>query len=233
MKRRWAAVKITDDMLWEFAPQEERFLLHHFPQNPESVHVFSKEFERKMRALIRQEKRSPFLKVFILQSKRVAVVVFSATLIAFTAVMSIDALRVKFFKMVQNIFEKYSTISYEPVENTCIIETGFMEYEPTYIPSGYSLVNERVFTDSKHLTYKNSENDGIFFAQTLLEQADFDIDTEHAILQTIQINGEEAYYLPNETIELIIWDDGVYSFQVSAHLDKEELIKIAESIKIK
>ena len=226
-------MEITEELLWKYAPQEEQYLLEHIPLTPDPLHVFSKRFERKMKALIRQERRSPFMKSFVLQSKRAAVFLLASVLISFTAIMSVEALRVRFFRMVQEIYEKYSTISYEPVGENSIASQTFVEYEPTYIPDGFELVKERVYSHSKHMTFRDSQRRGLGFMQSFLDVATVDYDTEHVDLEPIQINGMDGYYLPNSSLKSIFWDDGTYFFDVSGHLDKNELIKVAESIKIK
>lgn len=226
-------MEMTDELLWKYAPQEEQYLLEHIPLTPDPLHVFSKRFERKMKVLIRRERRSPFMKSFVLQSKRAAVFLLASALIAFTAIMSVEALRVRFFRMVQEIYEKYSTISYEPVGENSVASQTFVEYEPTYIPDGFQLVRERVYSHSKHMTFRNSQSGGFLFMQSFLDVATVDFDTEHVSLEPIQINGMDGYYLPNPSLKSIFWDDGVYYFEVSGYLDKKELLKIAESINIK
>ncbi len=59
------------------------------------------------------------------------------------------------------------------------------------------------------------------------------IDTEETELETIAINGCEGFFYSNKGINNILWNDGYYGFIISSSIHKEEIIKIAESIKIK
>lgn len=41
-----------------------------------------------------------------------------------------------------------------------------------------------------------------------------------------------VWYLGNDSVKTIYWDNGKYFFVVSGHLSKEELVKVAESITV-
>ncbi len=49
---------ITDDMLQEIIPIATKIILDDLPSDDELNHIFSKSFERKMKKLIKQQKRS-------------------------------------------------------------------------------------------------------------------------------------------------------------------------------
>ena len=55
------------------------------------------------------------------------------------------------------------------------------------------------------------------------------INTEKGTLENIKINGYEGVYIINNSANVMLWYDGVYTYRIFANLDKEEILKIAES----
>lgn len=107
----------------------------------------------------------------------------------------------------------------------------FVPYYFTYIPEGFTLEEDRISEISHNQTYFNEEGLVIGLDQTRIDKAAFTVDTEHVEPVEIMLNGDQpAWYLGNPTLKVIYWDDGTYSFCVVAHLSKEEIIKIAESL---
>ena len=66
-----------------------------------------------MNKLIRQEKRTPFMRSFINYSKRVAVIFLIFVTIAFATTMSVEAYRVKFFEIVTEVWEEFTSIIFK------------------------------------------------------------------------------------------------------------------------
>ena len=65
-------MEITEEMLYKCAPRAEKLWISTLPfddQIPE--HKFSRRFERKMKKLIRKQKRSPMMKQFLSAAKKI------------------------------------------------------------------------------------------------------------------------------------------------------------------
>ncbi|VHQ81905.1 transposase mutator type [Clostridioides difficile] len=65
---------ITDDMLRESIPIATKIIIDDLLSDDELNHVFSKGFERKMKKLIKQQKRSSLTNKIIFYSKQTAIV---------------------------------------------------------------------------------------------------------------------------------------------------------------
>lgn len=111
----------------------------------------------------------------------------------------------------------------------------FQECEIGYIPDGYRKVDEIETYTQKTIKYSNGEN--IIFVDwwQLSASGDLQVFTSEIENEPATVNGQLAEFIipedKTQTIDLFWTDDERgYGFLVSAYLDKEEIIKIAESI---
>ena len=198
-------------------------------------HVFSAKFERKMQRLIKSERKSfyPLVNSF---GKRMAVSFVIVTIISITMVMSVTASREKFFEMVQQVFEKYSIITYEidssgANDSSDNIDTPFVEYEITQLPEGFVEEEEVVVEEMKaKIIYYRKDNLLIDFYQHPIEDADFMINTEGVTLDELVIDDQPVYYYSNLGIQNVFWDNGEYVFMISGDIPKEDLLNLVKYI---
>lgn len=192
-----------------------------------SEHIFSPEFERKMRKLISRREK-PYYLIINTVGKRAACIIL-AVLIAFTlTVLNVEALRNAFRDFFVNSFEKFSIVQSTDKDNAP--ETIEDIYEITYDLSGFT---KDVWVDTifDRRTEYVQDDYCISFRQTVKSVFYPRINTEDAVISTITINGHEAmYYCDNHNYDTIIWDNSDYIFVLSANIGKNELIKLAESV---
>ena len=106
-------MKITEEMLYKHAGRAEELWLSTFPSDDElPEHKFSKGFERKMKKLLRVQRRSPSLNRFISITKRVAVIALAVLTVSFSCLMCVEAYREKFLKVITEVFEDLSLFSF-------------------------------------------------------------------------------------------------------------------------
>lgn len=222
------SIEVTDEMIRQLTQEWAETLPDQYPE-PARPHRFSLRFYWKMRPILRQaweQETSPVL----YRGVRFATALLVAALMTVTVAMAVPAIRERIFQMVRELHEKYSHIYYEQVEG----DEDFGEFVPyriTYIPDGFTMEEDRTTEISHNETYFNEQGLVIALDQMRIDKATFDIDTEKVEPVEILLNGNQpAWYLGNPSLKVIYWNDGTYSFVVVAHLSKEELIKIAESV---
>lgn len=231
-------MKLTDDLLTEALWEIDVEMLSELPKDEEIHHDFSKRFERRMRKMIRFERRTPFRRKFVSYGKRAAMFILIAVIVAVTTIMSVDALRTRFFAMISNTFPKYSEIYFKPVESevSSKIVSKFIRYTIHYLPSGYKMTNNLSDTDLQisDFDFENSNKDKISLHQENISTSDFNINTEGVKKETVQLNDGTAYYNKNKGLYTIVWHNDKYAFLLSADatskLDKNQMVKIAESV---
>ncbi len=225
---------ITDDMLRENIPIATQIILDNLPSDDELNHVFSKDFEQKMKRLIKQQKRSSFTNKVIFYSKRTAIVFLIILAGLFTVTMSSEALRLRFFELVIRVYEDLTSFVFSNEEN---IESKNLKIkEPEYIAEGFKEVDR---VDNFMIAYENDKNIRIEYTSTEIDTNSIILDTENAKVKDIFINGYKAKYIEKETFLQIFWNDNNFIYLLNVdyqnnkdlELYKNILLKMAKSIK--
>ncbi|HZK21945.1 MAG TPA: DUF4367 domain-containing protein [Oscillospiraceae bacterium] len=187
--------------------------------------------EEKINKLIKLEKKPYYIFINTI-GKRVACFVAALFIIMIATVFSTEALREPFVSFAVKTYKKFSTIIFnEPKtpSGDSHIMTDF--YEPAYIPNGYAKNYGEVSPLSYFCEYTDNNGNSFLFEQYELTNTQTNIDTENAVVEKIYINGLEGVYFGKKSICNILFSDGQYSFFISGTLSKEEIIRVAESIK--
>ena len=91
--------------------------------------------------------------------------------------------------------------------------------------------------DEKFLTYRRMrymlDSDYFEFGQDILQSVSMYIDTEDTVTEQVLVAGNNAIYAIKEKMSFLYWNDENYSYFIQSDevIIKEELIKIAESVK--
>lgn len=100
-----------------------------------------------------------------------------------------------------------------------------------YIPEGFKLTNKLVSSKVTSYEYFDS-NEEIFIVTKGSSSAEVDFDTEKGNLENIDINGQEyIFYVDENNYNFIVWNKNDYVYQVDGTLSRDELLKIAETVK--
>ena len=179
---------------------------------------------------------------FILKYSKKALSV--AAMIVFVAIISLSSVVVAFADVRKNIAEYlYYYLTYENNEKYTEIgigeKVGFIDkeiytwenaYALTYMADNYKLSSVKDSSISRIITYTFEEN-YISFVQSL--DPIMHADTEDAdIYKVITIGNSEGFLIVKDNWTCILWSVGDTLLQVSGTAETEEMIKIAESVKI-
>lgn len=196
-------------------------------------YVFSKRFERRMRALIWRQKKS-YYRFIDTVGKRVAGYAITLLLCALITVFSVKALREPFINFVVQTYEKFTSIF---VQKSDITPTDAnIEFEimlPQYIPEGYEVKKTNIDGNALMYTYTNTNGNKLTFMQNINNYWKTVIDTENICYKAVRINKYEGVCYTNKDLNCLVFGNEIYTFHISGCISKGELIKIAESIVIK
>jgi len=116
-----------------------------------------------------------------------------------------------------------------------INEKAEVRFELGYVPEGYELVGEEHGkTDSHTVIYKNQE-------KILLQLKGYEnfgknqisIDVENTFVENIKVNDIQCYvFESNDGKVIVTWEKEDILFRLNGVLEKEEMLKIAVSIRI-
>jgi len=219
---------IDDDFLYDHMKSAENIILENLPKEYELSHKFSKRFERRMNKLIRQERRSPFIKSFISHGKRVAIIFLIFISIAFAITMSVEAYRVRFFEVVIEVWEEFTLIIFKNKEN--IDDGKLIPVNPTYIPDNFKIIEHEINSYEQFIYWQNDEGIEIMFEQAKITANSIITDTEGIDIEELLIGEQKIIYFTNKNINQIYWNDSNYIYAIISEYDKNELLKMVESI---
>ncbi len=108
-------------------------------------------------------------------------------------------------------------------------DTPHMKYRPGYVPEGYTLVEDFDSGGIIDLYYENAEGQ-YFNVGITVEGGTVQVDTENAEIEPIIIQGVEGTILTKQDRTHIIWTTNERIFEVVGTINRDEIIKIAESL---
>lgn len=205
---------------------------------PDKAHVFSDRHNLQIKKILARHKgarRKANVRTFL---KRATIAVLVVMSIAFSGLMSIKTVRAELYRIVTEWYDEHIDIFFEPSNNDEISDDKNLRHSgarlPSYIPEDYELDELIKNSNAVVATYYNSSGEMLSFGQYVLpEGANISLNNEGLVIQRIRINGFDALLgLPHSSDDYssILWTDNEYVYQITARLDGDTLILIAESL---
>ena len=201
--------------------EEEYKNMEDIPPDPEAGKKFYKAIDREYK----KGRRRAFGKKAA-KFGRYAVTVCAAVIVAVSiSVVSVDALRVKFLDWLANIRPTHTTYNDYSHLNSL--------YVPEYLPKGYvlqSFNNEGVLISE---TFADSSEN---YIKLIICPEDFVLnsDNEENDIENVNVNNSTGIYMIKDEFVSLIWNVDGKKYTMSTNdvsVSKEELVKIAQSIK--
>lgn len=219
---------IDDQILSENIKTAEIKILDNLPEEKELSYVFSKRFEKKMNKLIKREKRTPFMRMFIRYGERVAIIFLVIVSISFVTTMSVEAYRVRFFEKITEVWEEFTSIIFKSEEG--IHDGKLTPVTPEYLPKDFSVIEEDLSDYVNTIIYVSIDNEEMFYEQRLISHGEILLDTEDIEVKTMEIGDTLINWFNNKEVNQIYWSDDLYIYTLISPIDMEEIIKITKSI---
>ena len=221
---------ITDKMLAEAAAELNATMLDSLPDPAECRHTFSKHFERKMKRLIYRTNHP--IQHRILRS---AASILLVILLGFSSVLAVSVeARAAVFGWIRDQYESFYAYFFEGESE----DDEPVSYCPGWIPDEFKYETTFEIAGGKSFVYVSSDGTIAEFSYSaspenfvmFIESVDCE---QHSVL----INGIEGpLYIPSDSSMAsgIVWIDENSNtiFHVSATINSDILMKIAEQIKI-
>lgn len=227
--------RIFDSILTEALKNRSKIYLSNIPSEDELSKEleFSDGFKDKMNKLMESYKRATARrKVFIYTKKFVACILIAAGL-GFGVLMLSQPVRAAIQNVIIQWFDKYTQFDFQS-DST---EVEFKEYTLGYLPEGFEEINQSFSDGFGSIEYRDLIGNDMFF-QYFPSTEDYSVylDNEHSTYSIISINGFDAHLFESDVEgrrSRLLWEQNGYTFKITALLNVEEIIKIAENIKIK
>lgn len=192
--------------------------------------TFSENFREKMRHVLMRQKRG-FYVLFGTAGRRVASITVAVLVAATVTTVSVEALREPVAQFFTQVFERFTQVFFvDDTPDTPEVEMA--KRAPTYVPEGYTVEQELDFGTYYKITYVNENGEKLRFAQRWKRTGEVIADTEDVQYTEIIIDDYRGVTYSNKEITTIVFSDEEYTYTLSGPLGTDELVKIAESIKI-
>lgn len=223
---------MTDEMLVKAAEEANRVLMESLPDKEACTYIFSDSFEKKMQKVIRRANHPNRYRII----RKVAVILLVAVLGASGFFAANTEAREKLFGWIKEDF--LSLTSYRFGDGEGSIE-HIEEVELGYIPDGYQEIQRRKSELSMSIVYE--DENGRYLKIRCMGQSDTSglylvtEDYEKMITQVGEYEADVYISTDGEEGNAIVWIDKEESvlLYISGFLEQNELVKMAESIKIK
>ena len=226
-------MQMTEELLYQYAPIAERELMAAYPSEDEMPrHKFSHGFERKMKGLIKAQKRSPQTRKLIRAAKRIAVFLLICSAMITTCFMSVDAFRQKVIEIITEVFEDMTHFRFASSAET---PEEMAAFTFTYLPEGMEEIYREEPDEvlSVHILYEDPEGNQLMLSQQAMGSStgyDVLLDTEGASSSTIFVHNEEALLVTKEEWSAIMWEDGQYVWLITGDISPDEITQVAAGI---
>lgn len=224
--------RLWDAVIKEALIESMRLELDEAEQNAEP-HSFSPQFEHNMKKLSRsigiKEKSRAAVKVIC----KFAVTAAAVMGISFGGLLTQHEVYAAVSNVVRDVFSTHDKYTYQGSFNSNDMDFDY-SIEPGYIPEGYELRSVLYPGGAKLMAYESRDEKTIDFEYGFVDGTAISIDNERHTLKEIDKNGQTYYYYEakeEDDLNVLIWYSGEYVYDINAQLPKEEIVKIAESIK--
>lgn len=220
-------IKVSDEWLYKYMPVVDEAIIGKIESQIDHSHEFTKKFQKRMKRLAWSEAH-PWMTTITTFTKRVAVIFICTITFLFGTIMSVEALREKFFETIKTFWEdsvqhKYFTSGMESTKGVI---------EPLYIPEGYELVEKKQEELFATIEYRNSKGDEIRWIHwKVTDSLTLILDTEYDSREEKAIDGVIiSFFIYDKGAINAYWEYDQYVFQVfTENLKLEEICKIIES----
>lgn len=196
-------------------------------KNEKTLH--SNEFNKKMKSILAKNRFKSCMCRLNANSKKIACV-FLAVLVGLTVTtFSVRAWRIKLLNF---LFDSSKPGTEFTFTDGGAARASVPEFSFDYIPDGFEL-GETKHSRNAFMTYYLTENEVewiCFRAHTT--GGKFDIDTEDAKIEYLEIDGHEAVYITNKNHNAFVWSDDTYAYILGGSISKDELLKMIDGMEI-
>lgn len=242
---------LTDELLKEAAAKAMKIecAVYEKYTAQEEEHEFSKEHERRIRELVRENCGKAKVKSGKYRGNRmslrirIAFVAVVVLMMGSMTVLAVEPLREKVYQMVERIFSDHTEVSFEEIEQEIkagAVEADMEKYPRRLkkVPEGYTLFSEEDFMKNPEIEvpdftqiYSNSKDQNLSYVQVLTENYSVSITSDGTPAKRIKVGNDDAYLFTDESNYhgIILQKEG-FVYTIGGYDDVEVLIDCLKSV---
>ena len=241
---------LTDELLKEAAARAMKIecAVYEKYTAQEEEHEFSKEHERRIRELVRENcgkakaKSGKYRGNRMSLRIRIAFVAVVVMMMGSMTVLAVEPLREKVYQMIERIFSDHTEVSFEEIEQEIragAVEADMENYPRRLkkVPEGYTLFSEEDFMKEEvelpdfTQGYENSIGQNLWYMQILTELYEVSLTSDGTPAKRIKVGNDDAYLFTDESNYrgIILQKEG-FVYTIGGYDDVEVLIDCLESV---
>lgn len=230
-------MEISDAKLASALTRVKNYEISAIPGDNEIDHTFSSEFESKMDTLISSfDKKKTNILPFRNTLSKAAIIILSLCIGAFSLIMTSPQARADFKNAVMEFYETHIKFYFISGDETAI---DFKDYESItahYTPQGFTLKERYDEYEAVGYRYENEAENFVYdIYVSLNEGLAIHTDNYKNNVEEISISGRDAYLISQENntepYSTLIIPGNKITVTVYGQLDKDEIIKVGQSLK--
>lgn len=105
--------------------------------------------------------------------------------------------------------------------------------EVGYVPEGFELVNDEMLMEGyRVIGYQNLGCEKIILTLAKTDLYAYNVDNENFEAKEVKVNEHQAYMFNDNGQNIILWQVGDSTFQITGDIEDDELVKIAKNVLI-
>ncbi len=228
MKNKHLTDEVLDQLLIEYMPKANILLDQLEEERDKNVpsHVFSKNYKRNMKRIIKEYSRTPLQRKLFGLRKYVASILVLLILGNGVLIASAQDYREKFFELINDVYGRFTSIITK-VEEPLNWRLNFICL--SYIPEGFEIISDIQTDITRKINYMKDDKI-IVFKQSIITSGEMRIDTEDIVVKEMEINNQTIDYYYNKNMYTAYWNDDEFNYIISAEVSFEEFVNIIEGI---
>ncbi len=196
------------------------------------LHTFSKRHEKRMKRVLKKAKKVEKKGSYCGYQQKYFQLVAGVSLflcVGIVTVTNVEAFRVPILCFFEEMKENYLLLKIDN-NKTNIVSEKFQSYVPMYTPEDYVIIDVQESEKNFCIKYENSKNKNVYLYYYWEQMGTIKINTEGAIVDEIELNGNKAYIIQNEDEIRIHINKELERIYLNGRLSYEEALKVMESV---
>lgn len=111
------------------------------------------------------------------------------------------------------------------------LKVDVSKVELGYVPEGFGLLSDELLMDGyRMIVYQSISSESITIMMSKTELYSYNVDNENFKHEEVKINEHQAYLFNDNDQNIILWQVGDSTFQITADLGTDELVEIAKNV---
>ena len=230
-------MEISDAMLASALIKVKSCEVSSIPDDSEINHTFSDDFEKKMNRLISSlDKKEKSISFFRNTLSKAAVIILTFCIGTFSLIMVSPQARADFKNAVMEFYETHIKFYFITGDTSSADFTDYENITAGYIPQGFTLKEKYDEFEAVGYRYENAEENLTYDIYVSLNDGlSVHTDKDKNNVEEIRVSGRDAYLITgeneNKPYSTLIVTGGRITVTVYGQLDREEIIRVGESLK--